>query len=196
MIDKRSTLKKYIKAELYRYATDISLRAFLRCWFIPGFRFTFWLRICQYRMTKRIWGVAYIVSRFMVRHYSFKYGIYIHPQTEIGYGLYIGHCGGIVVNPGCKIGNNVNLSPGILLGQAYKKDGTCFGFPIVGDRVFLANSAKVVGDVHIGNDAVVGINSVVLSDIEDNAVAVGQPAVVKSHKGSSMYLGSYLNEIE
>ena len=79
------------------------------------------------------------------------------------------------------------------MGQGYKKDSKEFAYPIVGDRVFLANSAKVIGDVVIGNDAVVGINSVLLKSIDNKAVAVGMPAEVVSHKGSSAYVGSYMN---
>ena len=101
--------------------------------------------------------------------------------------------GGVIINPNCKIGCNVNISPGLLLGQAYKKGKKEWGYPIVGNRVFLANSAKVIGCVTIGNDAVVGINSVLMNSIDDKAVAVGMPAKIVSHKGSGAYVGSYLH---
>lgn len=104
----------------------------------------------------------------------------------------IGGGEGEIINPQCKIGSNVNLSPGILLGQDYKKTRKEFTYPI-GDRVFLANSAKIIGDVTVGNDAVVGINSILLKSIDDKSVAVGTPAEVVSHKGSSAYVGSYMN---
>lgn len=191
MIHDFSTLKRYVKADLYRYATTTSFRAFCRTWFTPGFRFTFWLRVCQYH-SRNFKGIFFLLSYLILRHYQFKYGICIHYSTEIGPGLYIGHYGGIVVNPSCKIGSNVNLSPNILLGQAYRKDGKGFAFPVICDRVFIANGAKITGDVHVGNDAVVGINSVLLQDIDDKAIAVGMPATIKSHKGSGMYVGSYL----
>lgn len=192
MITNFSTLKKYIKADLYRYCGNVSLRTFVRCWFTPGFRFSFWLRVCQFE-SRNYKGLLFLISFFMLRRYQFKYGICIHYSTEIGYGLYIGHYGGIVINPYAKIGNNVNLNPGVLLGLSVLKKGEKYGYPTIGDRVFLGNNAKIIGDVHVGNDAFVGVNSVLLKDIDDGAVAVGMPAVVKSHKGSGDYVGSYLD---
>ena len=185
-------LKKYIKADLYRYATNVSLFSFMRFWFSPGFRFTFWLRLTQFH-ARNFRGVFFWFSFFVLRHYQFKYGIAINYTTNIGPGLYIGHFGGIVVNPHCIIGRNVNLSSGILLGQGYDKRSNKIAYPIIGDRVFLANNAKVIGNVIVGNGAVVGINSVLLQNIKDNAIAVGIPAEVVSFKGSSDYVGSYID---
>lgn len=192
MIKDFSTLRKYINADLYRYATSTTLKSFLRTWFTPGFRFTFWLRLTQFEM-RNFKGPLYWLCFFVLRHYQFKYGIGIHPSTEIGPGLYIGHWGGIFINPNAKVGCNVNLSPGVLIGQAYKKDGSGFGTPVIGNRVFLANNAKVIGNVVVGDDSVVGINSVLMQSVTEKSVAVGMPAIVKSHKGSGAYVGSYIN---
>ena len=192
MIRDFPTLRKTISADLYRYATSTTLKAFLRTWFTPGFRFTFWLRLTQFEM-RNFKGPLYCFCFFVLRHYQFKYGIGIHPSTERGSGLYIGHWGGIFINPMAKIGRNVNLSPGVLIGQAYKKNGSGFGAPVIGNRVFLANNAKVICDVVVGNDSVVGINSVLMHSIAEKTVAVGMPAIVKSHKGSGAYVGSYIN---
>lgn len=192
MIKNYTTLKKYIRADLYRYATSTTFKSFLRTWFSPGFRFTFWLRLTQFE-SRNFKGPLYIICFFILRHYQFKYGIGIPPSTEIGPGLYIGHWGGIFVNPMAIIGANVNLSPGVLVGQDYKKDGNGFGTPVIGNRVFIANNAKVIGDVTVGDDSVIGINSVLLQSIEEKSVAVGMPAKVVSHKGSEAYVGSYIN---
>lgn len=192
MIKDFKTLKQYIKADLFRYTTSSTVRAFLRAWFTPGFRFTFWMRMCQYFSNTK-WNPIFLISFLILRHYSFKYGICIHYNTEIGPGLYIGHFGGIVVNPTAKIGKNVNLSPNILIGQDYKKDGSSFGYPVIGDRVFLANGCKVVGDTHVGNDAVVGLGAFVNKDIAEKAIAVGTPAKIISFDGSSKYVGSYIS---
>ncbi|UKK74846.1 serine acetyltransferase [Segatella bryantii] len=36
--------------------------------------------------------------------------------------------------------------------------------------------AKVLGDVHIGNNVVIGANAVVVKDVPDNVVVAGVPA--------------------
>ena len=48
-------------------------------------------------------------------------------------------------------------------------------------NVQLGANVTVVGPVHIGNNVIVGAGAVVVKDIPDNSVAVGNPArVIKS----------------
>lgn len=189
MITSFCTLKYYIKCDLFRYTSNISVKSFLRAWLIPGFRFTFYLRLAQYAMKYPVIKWAFIMR---LRHYQFKYGISIHYTSNIGPGLYIGHFGGIIVNPNVRIGSNVNLSPNILLGQNLNKSNNKFEYPVIGDRVYIANGAKVIGGVVIGNDAIIGINTLVTHDVNENEVVVGQPAKVISYEGSGKLVGSYL----
>lgn len=191
MITSYFQLKEYIAADLYRYATSISWKAFCRNWFVPGFRYSFFLRCCQY-FSRNGKGPLFLLCFAALRHYQFKYGICIHYSCEVGKGLYIGHFGGIIVNPNAIIGTNVNFSPGVLIGLTYNTELKQFGYPIIGDRVFLANSAKIIGGVTVGNDAVIGISTVVTKDVPEMAVVVGIPAKVLSYEGSAAYVGSYL----
>lgn len=116
----------------------------------------------------------------------YKYGIAIAPDMEIGSGFYIGHYGGIVISPYSKIGKNCNLSHGVTLGQANR--GSNIGSPILGDNVYVGPGAKIVGAVRIGNNVAIGANCVVTKDIPDEAVVVGVPGKVISHKGSLDYI--------
>lgn len=185
-------LKDYIKHDLYRYMTSISNKSFLRAYFIPGFRYTFWLRFCQWSKTTEN-KILFLIGRYLLYHYSIKYGIIIPYQTTIGKGLYIGHFSCIVVNPNSIIGENVNISQGVTIGQ--KNGGLKSGYPVIGNRVYIAAGAKVIGNCRIGNDAVIGANCVVTKSINDNAVVVGIPMNVVSYNGSSNYVGSFLNII-
>lgn len=193
------TLKKlrlYIASDLYRYMTSTSAKAFIRGWYIAGFRYTFFMRCCRYfgRKGKLLWPV-YMLCRIALRHYSVKYGFQIPWQADIGPGLCIGHYGPIIVNPSAKMGINCNITVGVLLGLNHKTDadGKSLGFeyPIVGDRVALGNGAKIIGGVRVGNDCAIGVNSVVTKDIPDMGVAVGMPAKVISQKGSAALVGSF-----
>lgn len=48
----------------------------------------------------------------------------------------------------------------------------------IGDRVWLGANVIVMKGVTIGNNSIIGMNSVVTNDIPENSVAVGSPANV------------------
>jgi serine O-acetyltransferase len=53
------------------------------------------------------------------------------------------------------------------------------GAPYIGDNVDIGAGAKVLGKIRIGNNVLIGANAVVISDVPDNSIAVGVPAVIK-----------------
>ena len=56
--------------------------------------------------------------------------------------------------------------------------------PRLGDNVCLCAGAKILGDIQIGNNVLVGANAVVVKDVPDNAVVGGVPAVIISMEGT------------
>lgn len=52
------------------------------------------------------------------------------------------------------------------------------GLPVIGDNVSLGANVVIIGGVKIGNNVTIGAGSVVVKDIPDNSVAVGNPAKV------------------
>lgn len=190
-----SDLKGYIASDLFRYTTSCSPLAFLRGWYITGFRYTFFMRWCKYLASKGMMAKPlFLIARVALRHYSVKYGFQIPYQADVGPGLSIGHYGPIIINPSAVIGANCNITVGVLLGLNHKVDdeGRSLGFeyPVVGNRVALGNGVKVIGGVVIGDDSAVGVNSVVTRSIPPRSIAVGSPAKVISDKGSAALVGS------
>jgi serine O-acetyltransferase len=161
---------KYIKSDLYRYTGQISFKLFLKNYLLNrGFNFSFWLRIAS---SKTIWAkLAYPIYYYKKR----KYGIDIHITTQIGYGLYIGHGGPLVINPTAKIGNNVNLSQFTTIGANGGRQAAQ-----IGDNVYIGPNVCIIEDVKIGDNATIGAGSVVTKDIPANATAAGNYAKVIS----------------
>lgn len=193
-ITKFTQLRRYIAADLYRYMTSTSMRAYLRGWFIPGFRYCFFLRTSQYMAYSRfrmLYLPVYLIIRLILRHYQFKYGISIHHTCNIGPGLSIGHFGNIIVNPYAEIGKNCNLAPGVLLGLNFNKKTNRFEYPVIGDFVALANNAKVLGGAILGNWSMVAVSAVVTKDVPENAVVAGIPAKIINYESSRQYVGSF-----
>lgn len=54
--------------------------------------------------------------------------------------------------------------------------------PTVGDRVMIGAGAKLLGNITIGADSVVGANAVVVKDAPSGSILVGIPAVARPRK--------------
>lgn len=183
-----SEFKRLVKTDLYRYDGVVNTRVWIRHFlFTPGFRYTVLMRLCSY--TKQLSAFRYTLYpffRFMHAHYSIKYLISIPYNTSIDTGFYIGHYGGIVVNTDARIGKNCNVSHNVTIGQTNR--GKYKGSPIIGDNVYVAPGAKIIGGITIGNNVAIGANCVVTKDIPDKAVVVGIPGEVISYNGSNGYI--------
>ena len=104
--------------------------------------------------------------------YLFK--IEISKKATIGPGLRLPHPMGIIIAPNVCIGSDCDLYADIRLVLAHgSKQG-----PAIGNHVFLGDGAKVVGNVTVGDHAIIGVSTVVTKNIPANATAVGIPAKI------------------
>lgn len=171
-----------IKSDLYRRGGKLGTFHFLWCMmFIPGFKYSTWLRVCTYLRQHSLFKYfLFPVATIIVWHYPDKYGIDISSSTTIGTGLFIGHFGGIIVHPNTIIGNDFVIAQGVTIGEGYNPERT--GTPTIGDNVFIGPGAKVFGKIKIGSNVQVGANCVVTKDIPDNAVVVGVPGRIIKYR--------------
>lgn len=114
--------------------------------------------------TARLWNI------------SRKTQIQIPSSVKIGEGLYIGHCGRIIINAGVEIGKNVNLATGITIGQENR--GLRKGCPIIGDNVWIGSNSVIVGKIKVGNDVLIAPLALVNFDVPDHSIVVGNPAKI------------------
>jgi serine O-acetyltransferase len=104
--------------------------------------------------------------------------IEISYTATIGPGLLIPHGQCIVIGGSCIIGRNVTIQQGVTIGNNLDKNRDGKMQPIIGNNVLIAAGAKIIGPVTIGDNSIIGANSVVTSDIPMNSIAVGIPANV------------------
>lgn len=67
--------------------------------------------------------------------------------------------------------------------------------PILGNGVRVTAGAKVLGDVRLGDNCIVGANAVVVKDVESNMVVGGVPAkVISINENYKLYPSEYAYE--
>jgi serine O-acetyltransferase len=101
-------------------------------------------------------------------------------RTVIGKGTFLAYGGiGVVIHKRAKIGDSVTISQQVTIGGRSGKQG----LPVIGNHVYLGAGAKILGEITIGDYAVVGANSVVLKDVPAYAIVAGIPAEIIRMKG-------------
>lgn len=113
-------------------------------------------------------------------------GISLPCTAKIGPGLHLPHCGNRVVNASANIGAHCCICQGVTIGVSGR--GQQRGTPVVGDRVYFGVNAVVVGKIQVGDDVVIGANSLVNRDVMSHCTVLGVPAVIVSRRGSEEYL--------
>jgi serine O-acetyltransferase len=98
------------------------------------------------------------------------------PGMKIGTGFMMPHPVGVNIGYGLTIGNDVTFAGGVTAAARHYDSDDDQEFATICDGAILGAHAVLVGGVRIGVNSMVGANSVVLSDVADNAVVLGVPA--------------------
>ena len=138
--------------------------------------FSFWFRLSQHR------GWLYPLTKMMLHRYKKGYGLLIPEKVKIGYGFYLQHCFGTVINRSAVIGNNVNM------GQLTTIGSNVATAAIVGDGVYIGPGVSIVDDVRIGSGSCVGAGAVVTRSVAPNTTVAGVPAKMISPTSHPEYI--------
>lgn len=141
--------------------------------FEAGFKFTVWLRLTRYLYLRKN-PLLYLV-RFILKHYSYKYSFDVSYKAQIGVGLTIAHYGYLIVPSNSYIGSYCTLRPGVVFG---KKLSEAQNGVVVGNHVDFGVGSKVIGQVTIGDNVLVGANAVITKDVPSDVIVAGIPAKV------------------
>lgn len=99
----------------------------------------------------------------------------IYSTCNIAEGMYAPHAFATVINAQ-SIGKNFTIRQCTTIGN--KIDGRNDLIPVIGDNVTIGSNVCIIGSVKIGNNVTVGAGSVVIRDIPDYAIVVGNPGRV------------------
>lgn len=179
MLDTKEKLKACLKKEKVYYISGKKTYDRLVEWATRDPCVRIWkyqkaLRYTEYysfqRGLKKLF--LYTLARRRKNRLGLKLGIEI-AEKSFGEGLIIFHTGNIVVNGYSRIGKDCRLHGDNCIGN----DGITEATPRIGDRVDIGVGAKIIGDVRIADDIVVGAGAVVnRSFLNPGMVIAGIPA--------------------
>lgn len=123
-----------------------------------------------WRRSPALQPLARIISQWS----RFFTGIEIHPGALIGRRFFIDHGMGVVIGETAVVGDDVLMYHQVTLGGRAR--GRFKRHPTIGDRVLLGAGAKIIGAIHVGDDAKIGANALVVKDVPPKGVVVGIPS--------------------
>ena len=123
--------------------------------------------VWNYRISHWLWQRNIkLLARIFSNRARRRTGIEIHPGAQIGRRFFIDHGIGVVIGETTEIGDDVMLYHNVTLGA--RRFATGKRHPTIGTRVIIGAGAKILGPVHIADDARVSYNSVVIEDVKKN----------------------------
>jgi serine O-acetyltransferase len=135
----------------------------------------------SHRLAHRLYRAHVPVLPRLISHVSrFLTGVEIHPGATIGEGLFIDHGMGIVIGETAEIGDNCHIFQGVTLGGTSTKREK--RHPTLKTNVSVGAGAKLIGAITVGENAVIGAGSVVVTNVPPNATVVGVPGHIVAYR--------------
>lgn len=137
--------------------------------------------VCH-RLSHRLWlmgrtGLAYYIQSTLSRKYSTD----IHPAAILGPGMYLNAgSAGVVIGETAVVDQDVTILQGVTLGGTGKERGD--RHPKIGRGAVLQNSCSVLGNIRVGEGAIITAKSIVTKPVPPFARVSGVPAKVKSYR--------------
>lgn len=138
-------------------------------WAVAVHRFGNWRMDVRSRFLRAPLSLAYGIGYRLV---DWLWGIDLLYSIRLGRRVRIWHHGGMVLSAR-SIGDDVHLRHNTTLGIARRSEP--WNKPVIGNRVDIGAGVCILGNVHIGDDSVIGANSVVIESCAPGSVVVGVP---------------------
>jgi serine O-acetyltransferase len=176
-------LIKLIQSDLARYQKVSVLSFIKRILLDTNYTSVFLYRVSSYLYVNKV----PLFPKLIMNINKILFSIEISYAAKIQKGFRINHSVGIVIGSRVQMGENITINQGVTIGGNFNKkkivENTLISQPIVGDNVSFSAGCKVLGPIVIGDNVVIGANSVVITDVKQGVKMVGVPGKpIKSDK--------------
>ena len=165
-----------IRGDLRAHSCDWAAQGF---WVMLVYRFGSWRYRVRPALLRKVFSLVYKVLYKLVQILT---GIELPCEVVVGRNFVIDHFGGIVISGYAQFGDDCRIRNGVVVGLKNVHEPLA---PVIGNNVDIGAGAKVLGNIRIGNNVVIGANAVVLTDVPDNSLAVGVPAIIKQRSSAA-----------
>ena len=146
----------------------------------PFLYFKGFMALQAYRVAHSLWQSDQRSLALLIQHrISLVFAVDIHPAAVIGSGLMIDHATGLVIGETAVVEDSVSIMQSVTLGGTGKESGD--RHPKIRCGVLLGPGAKILGNIEIGEGAMVAASSVVLKPVAPHDIVAGVPASVVGH---------------
>ena len=130
-----------------------------------------------WNFSHKIYRKSAILGRITEIMYNVIYGNSISTKANIGCGTVFYHHGlGCVVHEKSVIGSDCRVFGNVTIGCKWSGNLEPGLPPHIGNNVMIGAGAVILGNINIGDYAIVGANIVVLRDVPPKCTVVGNPA--------------------
>ena len=141
----------------------------------PFLYFKGFLSLQAYRASHSLWVEGKTSMALLLQHrMSVAFAVDIHPAAVIGSGVMIDHATGLVIGETAVVEDSVSIMQSVTLGGTGKDSGD--RHPKIRKGVLIGPGATILGNIEIGEGAMVAAASVVLKSVKPHAIVAGVPA--------------------
>ena len=145
------------------------------CCMVTAYRIAHFCSVWRKKnVLNNLWAAPVLVLYRIITECFFGYEI--QAAATIGRRFTIHHGYAVVINKNVVAGDDFTIRHGVTLGNRGPNSLDCL---TLGNGVELGANVVIIGGIRIGNNVTVGAGSVVLDDVPDNALVVGEKARVK-----------------
>lgn len=113
-----------------------------------------------------------VLPKFFSLLNRFLFSVWLPSSAKIGKKFAIGYWGlGVVIHSNSIIGDRVQVCQNVTIGRNFGDKKV----PVIGNDVYIGTGSVVFGEIEIGDNVIIGSNSLINKSIPSNCTAIGNP---------------------